>query len=186
MAEAWGAPGPLLFTRERPEHEGLARLTPARQFVLAVIQMHGRRRGLSFADNVYSGAQVPAEQLRFMRFYIDQLALIWENLALLGRVEAMARQDALTGVLNRRALEARLAEVQRRCLETREPCAVLVIDLDRFKQLNDTLGHQAGDEALREVGSLLRESLRPGPRALHAGSWVRWSPAMRTGPVSSV
>ncbi len=161
VAEACGAPGPLLFTKERPEHEGLARLSPARQFVIAVIQTHGRRRGLIFADNVYSGAQVPAEQLRFMRFYIDQLALIWENLALLGRVEAMARQDALTGVLNRRALEARLAEMQRRSLETREACAVLVIDLDRFKELNDTLGHQAGDEALREVGALLRESVRP-------------------------
>lgn len=169
VAEACGAPGPLLFTRERPEHEGLARLSPARQFVLAVIQMHGRRRGLIFADSVYSGAQVSAEQLRFLRFYIDQLALIWENLALLGRVEAMASQDALTGVLNRRALEARLAEVQRRCLETREPYAVLVIDLDRFKELNDTLGHQAGDEALRELGALLRESLRPGDAVARFG-----------------
>jgi hypothetical protein len=113
------------------------RLSPARQFVLAVIQTHGRRRGLIFADNVYSGGQVSAGQLRFLPFYIDQLALIWEDLALLGRVEAMARQDALTGVLNRRALEARLAEVQRRSLETREACAVLVIDLDRFKESDE-------------------------------------------------
>ncbi len=161
VAEACAAPGPLLFTRERLENASLERLSPAGQFVLAVIQLHGRRRGLIFADNLYSGSSVSAGQMRFIRFYIDQIALIWENLALLHRVEAMARQDALTGTLNRRALEARLEQERQRCLMTNEACALMVIDLDWFKNLNDTLGHQAGDEALREVSALLRSSLRP-------------------------
>jgi diguanylate cyclase (GGDEF)-like protein len=161
VAEACEQPGPLLFRRERLENATLEQLSPGNEFVLAALQMHGRRRGLVFADNVYSGAQVSGEQMRFMRFYIDQLALIWENLALLNRVEAMARQDALTGVLNRRALEARLEEERQRCLTTNEACALLVIDLDWFKDLNDTRGHQAGDEALRAVSGLLRASLRP-------------------------
>jgi diguanylate cyclase (GGDEF)-like protein len=162
VAEACEQPGPLLFTRKRLENASLEeQLSPGGEVVLAAIQMHGKRRGLVFADNLYSGAQVSGEQMRFMRFYIDQIALIWENLALLNRVEAMARQDALTGVLNRRALEARLEEEHRRCLMTNEACALLVIDLDWFKDLNDTQGHQAGDEALRAVSGLLRASLRP-------------------------
>jgi diguanylate cyclase (GGDEF)-like protein len=64
-------------------------------------------------------------------------------------------------VLNRRALEARLAEEQRRCAATLSPCAVLLVDVDWFKQINDTQGHHAGDEALRQLGTLLREALRP-------------------------
>lgn len=73
-----------------------------------------------------------------------------------------ASHDALTGVPNRRAFETRLLDLLK---STREPdtCHVLCyLDLDQFKVVNDTCGHVAGDELLRQVAVLLRERLRSG------------------------
>ncbi len=80
-------------------------------------------------------------------------------------LERLAERDPLTGILNRRGF-ARAASValkrHRRAqnLLTDTPLSVVVIDLDKFKTLNDTFGHAAGDEVLRRFGSLLDLHLR--------------------------
>ena len=68
------------------------------------------------------------------------------------------RLDALTGLLNRRAMEERAADLVRVALRTGQPLALLMMDLDAFKLLNDTWGHSAGDRALRAVGDVLRQA----------------------------
>ncbi|WP_433216853.1 diguanylate cyclase domain-containing protein [Dactylosporangium sp. CS-047395] len=67
-----------------------------------------------------------------------------------------AHHDPLTGLPNRRRLQQRLADSLRA-----EPVAVLFVDLDGFKPVNDELGHEAGDELLRQVGARLSACLRP-------------------------
>ncbi|MBA2411054.1 MAG: EAL domain-containing protein [Gammaproteobacteria bacterium] len=79
-------------------------------------------------------------------------------------LEAQARQafhDALTGLPNRALFMDRLQHALARRTEENNHCAVLFLDLDRFKAVNDTFGHEAGDRLLFEVGSRLRECLRP-------------------------
>jgi len=68
-----------------------------------------------------------------------------------------ATTDALTGVANRAALEQRLVKDCERCLADHKPIGLIMMDLDRFKKLNDTFGHQTGDEALKLVGSVLHQ-----------------------------
>lgn len=67
--------------------------------------------------------------------------------------------DGLTGVANRRHLDNTLAREWRRALRTQQPLALLVIDLDHFKQYNRGYGHERGDECLRLVASVLAEGL---------------------------
>ena len=79
------------------------------------------------------------------------------------RLADAALTDALTGLPNRAALHARLAQCAARARRSSDyRYAVLFMDFDRFKQVNDSLGHEAGDELLRQIGQRLRTTLRPG------------------------
>lgn len=68
--------------------------------------------------------------------------------------------DPLTAIGNRRALEIRLEEESARCARGQHSLSVLMIDVDKLKEINDKAGHRAGDEALRVVGRALRQSTR--------------------------
>jgi diguanylate cyclase (GGDEF)-like protein len=71
------------------------------------------------------------------------------------RLHDESRTDVLTGLLNRRAMEETAAEQVSLAARTERPCALLLVDLDEFKKLNDTWGHSVGDHALTETGRLL-------------------------------
>ncbi len=72
----------------------------------------------------------------------------------------LAFHDPLTGLPNRRLLRDRLQQVIRQAKRSGDRAAVLYLDLDRFKRINDTLGHEAGDALLREVAARLRRAVR--------------------------
>jgi diguanylate cyclase (GGDEF)-like protein len=72
----------------------------------------------------------------------------------------MAREDGLTGLANRRELDARLREEYERASRHHYPLSVAIVDADHFKRVNDGHGHAAGDEVLRRLGALLREGSR--------------------------
>ncbi|NQD36102.1 diguanylate cyclase [Permianibacter sp. IMCC34836] len=76
---------------------------------------------------------------------------------------AMSRTDGLTGIPNRRHFDQVIAEEWRRLRRNEQGSAILMIDIDHFKQLNDRYGHLVGDETLRMVGKALKQQLhRPG------------------------
>ncbi|HEV8398658.1 MAG TPA: diguanylate cyclase [Gemmatimonadales bacterium] len=76
------------------------------------------------------------------------------------RLEKLALTDALTGCLNRRALSEALSQELDRARRYNLALTILLADIDRFKQINDTRGHIAGDSVLRQVGELLRREAR--------------------------
>ena len=75
-------------------------------------------------------------------------------------ISFMAHHDALTGLANRVAISQKIQEAATRQRRSGDPFAVLLLDLDRFKQVNDSLGHPAGDALLREVAARLKDALR--------------------------
>ncbi len=92
----------------------------------------------------------------------DQLGLAVANLKLRETLRNQSIRDPLTGLYNRRYLEATLERELHRVARSGGTLGVIVIDLDHFKQFNDTFGHEVGDLLLRELGRLLRSSVRGG------------------------
>ncbi len=115
------------------------------------------------------GTETVAAELARDGFSYGYLAItVALGLGLLGRFlgkrEDALREtsvtDALTHVINRRGVDAALSREVARAHEARMPLALLVLDIDHFKRLNDDLGHQAGDLALQRLGEVLRATCR--------------------------
>ena len=79
----------------------------------------------------------------------------------LAQMSEMIREDPLTQSLNRRGLEQQFSIEQARADRKRSPLCLAVLDIDNFKHLNDRLGHSAGDDALKHLAKVVRETLRP-------------------------
>ncbi|MEJ2686967.1 MAG: EAL domain-containing protein [Gammaproteobacteria bacterium] len=91
-----------------------------------------------------------------------------EQVTLRSRLREAAEYDDLTGLLNRPAIQAALDHIHARAEREQLPYAILLIDLDQFKTVNDHYGHQAGDAILAQVAQLLNNAVRHG-------DWVgRW------------
>ncbi|SHM95354.1 PAS domain S-box-containing protein/diguanylate cyclase (GGDEF) domain-containing protein [Rhizobacter sp. OV335] len=76
------------------------------------------------------------------------------------KLQTLARVDALTGLANRRQFEERFSEAMSRCRRSGRPMALMFMDIDKFKGINDTLGHAGGDEVLKTFGQRLSASVR--------------------------
>jgi diguanylate cyclase (GGDEF)-like protein len=90
----------------------------------------------------------------------ERFGLTVANLRLRDRLRDQSIRDPLTGLFNRRYLEETLARELSRAERKSHPLGLLLVDIDHFKRLNDTHGHDAGDAALAEVGRLLGRSFR--------------------------
>jgi diguanylate cyclase (GGDEF)-like protein len=88
---------------------------------------------------------------------------------LLRRLERQSQEDPLTGLANRRRWDSELSAACEAARDHGTPVAVVLVDLDNFKQVNDHFGHAGGDEALRQVAVLLKERVRAGDLAARLG-----------------
>lgn len=112
------------------------------------------------------GSELPVEmtvghiQRRSGHLFIAFLHDISERLAMRESLEAMALTDMLTGLPNRRAFAQKLPEAMARALRGDHPMALLFMDIDGFKSINDQYGHEAGDELLRTFAQRLLHAVR--------------------------
>jgi diguanylate cyclase (GGDEF)-like protein/PAS domain S-box-containing protein len=105
-------------------------------------------------------ASIVRSEDRAPLYILTQVQDISERKELSRRLEYFVDHDFLTGLFNRRHFEQELTKETDRVARYGAPGAVIVIDLDNFKDVNDTFGHKAGDDVLKGVAGLLRERLR--------------------------
>jgi diguanylate cyclase len=87
----------------------------------------------------------------------------------LTQVSELVREDQLTGALNRRGMDAAFENEATRADRNQTTLCVALLDIDNFKRLNDTLGHQAGDNALKHLSSVIKDALRPSDSVARYG-----------------
>lgn len=107
------------------------------------------------------------------RRYLDQQLILEQSQDIRRKNELlnqMLERDSLTGLLSRRFLDWKLGEIYKNCAEEGEYLTVMMIDIDNFKEYNDTFGHQRGDECLRQVADTCRSCLnREGEYVIRYG-----------------
>jgi diguanylate cyclase (GGDEF)-like protein len=87
----------------------------------------------------------------------------------IGSLRQQATRDPLTGLFNRRMLDVYLPQLIQKCQADKLDLSLLMIDVDHFKPLNDTLGHAAGDELLRDIAHIIRSGVRDQDAAFRIG-----------------
>jgi diguanylate cyclase (GGDEF)-like protein len=107
--------------------------------------------------------------LKLLEQLATQIAMPIENARLYAKTERMARVDELTGLLNRRSLDEVLPSEIGRHSRYGGIFSLVIVDLDSLKTINDHYGHLAGDELLREIGSVMKSTIREADQAFRYG-----------------
>jgi diguanylate cyclase (GGDEF)-like protein len=152
------ARNPEIFLRDGSEiSEGLRA-----EFPLAVVPLVFQERfigALEVVDDNPSRTWQDNEIL-LLRTVANQVSVAINHADLFAQMQQQALTDSLTGCYNRRSFEMQLDRELQMASRLHHPVSLLMLDLDRFKQLNDTVGHDAGDDALRKLAECFREELR--------------------------
>ncbi|MFL5944656.1 MAG: diguanylate cyclase [Gaiellaceae bacterium] len=129
----------------------------------------GEEMGFIWADDPEDRLVPSAERLQALRVFANQATTALYAAEQFEQMRFLADHDPLTDLLNRRSFVQHLdAEVARSRRYTR-PLALVILDLDELKTLNDTQGHAAGDEALKQIADALRATIRSGDNAFRIG-----------------
>lgn len=110
-----------------------------------------------------------ADPRQLVRTVAEQVALALANLKLRETLRQQSIRDPLTGLYNRHYLTEPLKRELARAARKELPLAVIMLDVDGFKQFNDTFGHDAGDVVLRDLGTLFRANVRESDVACRFG-----------------
>jgi len=140
----------------------LVEITGARAVMFEPVTRDGRRTALLVVGFAEARPRLPEHALYMVELVAAEVAAALDRDDLVARMAAQARTDPLTGAANRRSWDEQLDRELAHAGRTGEPLTVALIDMDRFKAYNDSHGHTAGDELLRDLVTALRAELRTG------------------------
>ena len=168
LARRPGRPGPSAVVTTAHQHKGtvlvrgldeatdawLRHLLPGNaNLVVVPLTAEGRSLGALVVE--HASERIERRVVSGLERSASYAALALRNAWLLEQVQRLAATDGLTKIANRRTFEATLEREVARAARSSEHVSLVMVDLDNFKQLNDTHGHQAGDEVLRNVAAAL-------------------------------
>ena len=162
-ARALSENAPVLVRKLTDEEDAVLELIlPLATNVVVVPLRAGRERlGILVAEaGPPLSRRVSRRSLDMLNRFAVHAALALNNAELNAEIARLAASDSLTGLANRRELSSALMREAARTARTKEPLSLAVIDIDHFKDINDTFGHLVGDEVLRQVAAAMARNVR--------------------------
>ena len=154
-----GQPRAVPDTSQEPLWIALTTAQPIRSWLGAPIIAHGKVLGFVTLQKATANFY-KAEMEERLATYATQAGLAFENARLYAEQQKLAITDGLTGLFNRRYLFDIAQREYMRARRRSSPLAMLMLDMNGFKQINDTFGHSVGDEVLQRVAKTLAENVR--------------------------
>jgi diguanylate cyclase (GGDEF)-like protein len=134
------------------------------------IQIYGNLRGVLHLHMLrMDDTRMWQYRVSLAEAFTAHLALALMNISLRERLSTQATRDPLTNLFHRGYLEEALHYVYQHAARFRQPVGMIMLDIDHFKEINDTYGHQAGDVVLQTLGACVRSHLREGDIACRYG-----------------
>ncbi len=172
VRRAWDERRPVLLKKLDPTDDPqLSALLPfASNVVLLPLSAEGQPVGVLVLERPGTrAARIERRVVDMSHQFASHAALALRNAWLMQQVKKMAETDALTGLANRRTFQAILERELARATRNGEQVTLIMLDVDHFKDLNDTHGHQTGDEVLKHVASSLIANCRSFDTAARYG-----------------
>ena len=154
---------PLHLTKENmPKYKSdpLVKILNGEELVIVPLKSKERVNGLIIADNFVTKKPITKDDLRMLIMLGNQAGLAIENSQLYEKTVIRAHSDYLTDLWTHGYFQMILQKELERSKATKLPLSLIMIDIDDFKIYNDQLGHQAGDNALKEMANLLKNQSR--------------------------
>jgi diguanylate cyclase (GGDEF)-like protein/PAS domain S-box-containing protein len=129
-------------------------------YLCVPILAQGEALGILHVQATEKDPNMGEAEMSLTTTFAAQVGLSVANIRLREALRAQSTKDPLTGLYNRRYLQEMLEREIRRAIRAEQALGILMLDLDHFKNFNDTYGHEAGDAVLRETGSFLARSIR--------------------------
>jgi two-component system cell cycle response regulator len=171
VVEAWTRRETILVDELDPASDPVLaeRLPHARTLLVTPLVADGNPLGILVVEARRRSHRLERRVLATLGQFTSHAALALRNAWLLEEIRRMADTDGLTGLANRRSFEQALEREVARAGRTGEQLALVLLDIDHFKELNDDHGHQVGDRVLRATGAALRTASREFDTAARYG-----------------
>lgn len=132
----------------------------ADKFIIVPLKAKDKVIGVIFADNIYSQKPITKEDIKILTMFANHAGLAIENSKLYHQALHLSYTDSLTGIYNHGRFQYLLEEKLKEAEENNQPLSLIMIDIDNFKNYNDRLGHPAGDEVIKKIAEIIKNSCR--------------------------
>lgn len=154
---------PLHLTQETIQNysaDPIVKLLNTGELAVVPLKAKDKVNGIILADNFITKKPITKDTIRMLIMLANQAGLAIENSQLYERAVIRAHSDSLTELWNHGYFQYLLQLELEKTKATRQTLSIIMIDIDNFKVFNDSLGHQAGDSALKELSNLLKNQSR--------------------------
>lgn len=145
---------------EKYKNDQLFSFFQSKELVIMPLKERDKVNGIIVADNLYTQKPITNDDLKIFQMLSNQAGLAIENSNLYEKVIEQSQTDSLTGLWNHGYFQSKMSSEFTAAIINRQPLSLLIIDIDNFKSLNDTYGHQYGDIILKEIADILKNSSR--------------------------